>query len=98
MSMTRGGIIERATLPSGEMATAPGYREVQYAHNLERETRLRVTYVAYGVPYGDDKTLAHAQVTKRPGLVRVRMNGGTLELFGIDLAVTAILNGGQLEI
>ena len=96
MSMTRGGIIEHATLPSGERAMQPGVAEAAEGLHFDTETRARVTYAAYGVPYGDVQALKIAQ-RKRPGLVRVRMHGN-LELFGIDLAVTAITNGGILEI
>jgi len=104
MSMTRGGIIERAVMPATETAAwaqrgpaAPGVAELIEAHTFERETRLRVTYAAHGVPYGDVKALNEAQ-RKRPSLVRVRMPDGSLNLFGIDLAVTAIQNGGKLEV
>ena len=62
----------------------------------ESQAREQVTYLAYNVALGDAKALAHAQRTRQPGLVPVRMNG-QLEHFGIDLAVTAILHGGQLE-
>ncbi len=96
MSMTRSGIIENRVMPSGERAMAPGVAELLDAHHFERETRARVTYAAYSVPFGDAKALVAAQ-HKQPSLVRVRVHG-RLELFGIDLAIVAIQNGGTLEV
>ncbi len=63
----------------------------------EAEAREQVTYLAYNVTLGDTKALAHAQRTKQPQAVPVRMRHGALEHFHIDLAVAAILNGGALQ-
>jgi len=64
----------------------------------EAEARERVTYLAYGVAFGDSKALAHAERTRKPHAVPVRMPGGLLEHFFPDLAVAGILNGGTLEV
>ena len=58
--------------------------------------RLAVVYAAYRVPFGDAAVLAHAERTRKPEAVPVRI-GGCLEHFGIELAITAISNGGVLE-
>src|SRR5437899_1884151 len=63
----------------------------------ESQAREQVTYLAYGVAFGDSKALAHAQRTRKPSTVPVRMPGGLLENFYPELAVAAILNGGKLE-
>jgi hypothetical protein len=91
MSMGLKGIVDvRPELP-------PGVRELHEAHGKETQARLLVTYAAYGVPFGDMDALHAAQIRRRPELVAVRMPSGALEKFGIDLAITAILNGGKLE-
>ena len=64
----------------------------------ESQAREQVTYLAYNVALGDAKALAHAERTRKPQAVPVRMPGGLLEYFFPDLAVTAILNGGTLEV
>ena len=99
MSMSTRGI-ERAVMPTTETAAqgfAPGVAEAYAGAAFESETRLRVTYAAHGVAYGDSKALNEA-TRKRPGLVCVRMPDGTLNLFSIELAITAIQNGGKLEV
>ena len=97
MSMSTHGI-ERATMPATETASfAPGVAAAYAGAAFEAETRLRVTYAAYGVTYGDAKALNEA-TRKRPGLVCVRMPDGTLNLFSTELAITAIQNGGKLEV
>ena len=83
MSMTRG--------LEGRWAAFTGSPE-------ETEARLRVAYAAYDVPFGDASALARAQITKRPRPVPVRLPSGLLESFYPDLAVSAILHGGKLEI
>jgi hypothetical protein len=90
---TRG--IERAMMPATETAFAPGVAEAYAGAAFETETRLRVVYAAYNVPFGDVKALNEAQ-RKRPGLVCVRMPDGNLNLFGIELAIVAIQNGGKI--
>src|SRR4029077_445087 len=85
MSMSTRGI-ERATMPNTtETAFAPGVAEAFAGAAFESETRLRVTYAAHGVAFGDVKALNEA-TRKRPGLVCVRMPDGTLNLFSIELA------------
>jgi len=68
----------------------------------EAEARLIVTFAAYGVPFGkeleDNQKLAHAQISRRPMPVPVRMHSGELVNFSIEQAINALLHGGTLEI
>ena len=94
MTMTRSGI---TTTPAP--LTIEEERNKTWAQlKAEAEAKERVTYLAYDVPFGDAKALAHAQVTRRPHTVPVRMPGGLLEHFYPAVAVMAIMNGGRLEI
>ena len=68
----------------------------------EQEARLLATFAAYQIPFGtaleNSQQLAHAQVTRRPMPVPVRMRTGELVTFSIEQAVKALLHGGRLEI
>src|SRR6266852_1746161 len=93
MTMTRSG----NTITPAPLTIEEERNKTWAQLRAEAEAKERVTYLAYDVPFGDAKALAHAQVTRRPNTVPVRMPGGLLEHFYPELAVAAILHGGILE-
>ncbi len=77
----------------------PGLAERHLQAQMEMEVRNRVTFAAYDIPFGDSRALAHAQISKRPHDLPVRMRHGALEHFSLEVAINAILHGGgKLEL
>jgi hypothetical protein len=97
MSMSTRGIKDLPERITNDMLPI-GVRELHEAYAKDAEARMAVTYAAYGLKFGDMDALHAAQIRRRPEPVAVRMPSGALEKFHIDLAITAIKNGGKIEL